>query len=178
MRKFGIFSATIFISLLLAGVYGILHDQITYSISNEYFTKFKYVQFGFAPAQFGGHRSTVAVIGFLATWWVGFFIGVILAFVALIFNNHIEMRKAVVKALIIVFCTAAIFGIIGYLRGHFYLTRTGVNWWLPDNLIDRNKFIIVGSIHNYSYLGGISGLLFSLVYLIRRNIIIRKTWNR
>ena len=50
---------------------GSIHDQVTYSISPEYFTKFKYQQFGFDPAWFGGHRQTVAVIGFLATWWMG-----------------------------------------------------------------------------------------------------------
>jgi hypothetical protein len=31
---------------LLAGVYGILHDQLTYTISPEYNTKFKFYQFG------------------------------------------------------------------------------------------------------------------------------------
>ena len=71
MRKFGVLTATIFIAIILAGIYGIIHDQITYSISPEYFTKFKYQQFGFDPAWFGGHRQTVAVIGFLATWWMG-----------------------------------------------------------------------------------------------------------
>ena len=75
MRKFAVFSATLFISILLAGLYGILHDQVTYTIAPEYFTKFKYGQFGFEPAWFGGHRQTVAAIGFLATWWTGIFIG-------------------------------------------------------------------------------------------------------
>ena len=27
---------------MLAGVYGILHDQVTYTISEEYFTRFKF----------------------------------------------------------------------------------------------------------------------------------------
>jgi hypothetical protein len=60
MRKFGVFAATIFFTIIIAGLYGIIHDQITYSISPEYFTKFKYRQFGFEPSWFGGHRQTVA----------------------------------------------------------------------------------------------------------------------
>ena len=57
---------------LLAGMYGILHDQITYSISPEYFTHLKFDQFHYA--NFGlPQRVFVAEIGFLATWWVGFF---------------------------------------------------------------------------------------------------------
>jgi hypothetical protein len=31
--------------VLIAGVYGILHDQITFTISPEYFTEFKSAQF-------------------------------------------------------------------------------------------------------------------------------------
>ena len=103
MRKFGTFSATIFISIILAGMYGSLHDQVTYSISPEYFTKFKYIQFGFEPQWFGGDRQTVAVIGFLATWWTGIFIGTGIGLIALIFPDHISMRKATRKAINLTF---------------------------------------------------------------------------
>ena len=47
MKKLGIFIISIFIAVLLAGIYGMLHDQVTYSISPEYFTVFKFEQFGF-----------------------------------------------------------------------------------------------------------------------------------
>jgi hypothetical protein len=33
---------------LIAGAYGILHDQISYTISPEYFTKLKFEQFHYA----------------------------------------------------------------------------------------------------------------------------------
>ena len=33
---------------LLAGLYGVVHDQVTYSISQEYFTRFKFLQFHYA----------------------------------------------------------------------------------------------------------------------------------
>ncbi|MCU0874407.1 MAG: hypothetical protein MUE50_18895 [Pirellulaceae bacterium] len=57
---------------IVAGVYGILHDQVSYSISQEYFTRLKFLQFRYAD--FGwSQRVFVAEIGFLATWWVGFF---------------------------------------------------------------------------------------------------------
>ena len=99
MRKFGILSSTIFISIILAGLYGIIHDQITYTISPEYFTKFKYQQFGFEPAWFGGHRQTVIIIGFLATWWTGIIIGIGLGSTGLIFNDHKKMSRAIKKAI-------------------------------------------------------------------------------
>jgi hypothetical protein len=167
MRKFAVFSTTLFICILLAGLYGIIHDQVTYTIAPEYFTKFKYNQFGFEPGWFGGHRQTVAVIGFLATWWTGHFIGLVLALVGLIFKDFRSMRKAIQKAIFITFCFVIAMGLFGFLYGRFILTKTGVDWWLPENLIDRGAFITVGSIHNFSYLGGLLGLVAGVYYLVR-----------
>ncbi|MBL7738814.1 MAG: hypothetical protein JNK14_06310 [Chitinophagaceae bacterium] len=167
MRKFGVLAATIFITILTAGVYGILHDQVTYSISPEYFTKFKYRQFGFEPAWFNGHRQTVAVIGFLATWWVGLWIGLLVGLTGLIYPDHHIMKKRIASAIKIVFVTAVIFGLIGFLQGRYSLIETGVHWWFPEDLIDKNNFIIVGSIYNYSYLGGIIGLIIGIAYMFR-----------
>jgi hypothetical protein len=167
MRKFAILSATLFVCILLAGLYGIVHDQVTYSIAPEYFTKFKYDQFGFDPSWFGGLRQTVATIGFLATWWTGIFIGLALGLTGLIFKDHRTMRKAIQKAIPIVFYFAIAMGLFGFLYGRFILTKTGVDWWLPDNLNDKNAFITVGSIHNFSYLGGLLGLIAGVYYLVR-----------
>ena len=47
---------------VLAGLYGILHDEITYTISPEYFTRLKFYQFDYAD--FGlPPRVLVAEIG-------------------------------------------------------------------------------------------------------------------
>ena len=170
MRKFGILTATIFITIILAGLYGIIHDQITYSISPEYFTKFKYQQFGFEPAWFGGHRQTVAFIGFLATWWMGLFIGALLGLIGLIFSNYKMMLKAITIGIKITFITAVLFALVGFFWGKYHLINTGVDWWLPDGLINTDQFIIVGSIHNSSYLGGIVGILLAIIYMIRKRL--------
>lgn len=175
MRKFGVFTSFIFIAILVAGVYGILHDQITYSISSEYFTKFKYRQFGFEPEWFGGHRATVAAIGFLATWWMGLFIGIPLGLLSLIFPDHKMMTSVLKRSLLLVVFIAAIAGIIGFLYGTLVPAKDGVGWWLPDDLINRSSFIIVGSIHNSSYLGGIIGLLSAFIYMIAQKIRLKKS---
>lgn len=160
--------------IVFAGIYGIIHDQITYCISREYFTKFKYEQFGFDPTWFGGDRQTVAVIGFLATWWTGLIIGIAIGLTALIFKDHRIMWKAVKRTIPVVFCFAVGLALIGYVYGKLVLTKTGVDWWLPDNLIDKNAFIIVGSIHNFSYLGGLLGLCAGIYYLNKLKRMQRK----
>ena len=60
------------VGAIVAGIYGIVHDQITYTISPEYLTKLKFDQFHYADIG-PPDRVFVAAIGFLATWWVGFF---------------------------------------------------------------------------------------------------------
>jgi hypothetical protein len=173
MKKIMVLIGAIILSIILAGIFGILHDQVTYSISHEYFTKFKFFQFGLANSDNDGTlpnpRQAVSVVGFLATWWVGIFIGLGLGLTGLIFIDYKKMFKAILIALAITFFITIITSFIGFLYGKLYLTRTGVDWWLPDNLIDKNSFITVGSIHNFSYLGGFSGLVISIVYLIRKN---------
>ena len=59
-------------------------------------------------------------------------------------------------------------GLVGLLYGKFVLAVSGVSWWLPDNLIHRADFIAVGSMHNFSYMGGLVGLLVGVYYSIKK----------
>jgi hypothetical protein len=168
MRKFGIFTATIFLSSLVAGAYGVLHDQITFTISNEYFTKFKYIQLGITAQEFGGHRIAVGIIGFLATWWMGILIGAVLGFVGLLFRDAKTMHTALQKAVFIVILTAVLFAVVGFIYGKLFLAHKGVDWLLPEDLNNKKNYIVVGTVHNFSYLGGAIGILPALMYLFRK----------
>jgi len=174
MRKFGVFSTTTFVAILLSGLYGILHDQVTYSISPEYFTKFKFGQFGLDPAKLGGNRTAAAMVGFLASWWMGIIIGIMLGLTGLIFRHHKNMRKAIMNGIKVTLVTAILFGLLGYLWGKYYLLRAGVDSWMPEGVIDKPDFIVVGSIHNFSYLGGIAGIFLAILYMVRRRFFVRK----
>ena len=69
------------VGALFAGIYGMVHDQVTYSICPEYFTRLKFSQFRYA--NFGlPPRVFVVEIGFLASWWVGLFAGWFIARIA------------------------------------------------------------------------------------------------
>ena len=168
------FLATIGISICFAGLFGIIHDQITYSICNEYYTKFKFHQFGLTEisgeAILPNPRIAVAKVGFLATWWVGKYIGIAFGITGLIFNEYKVMMKAILKALGWTFCITIVTAAIGFLYGNYFTNVNTVNWWFPDNLIHKKDFVTVGTIHNFSYLGGALGLIFGIVYLIVKKI--------
>ena len=165
MKKLGIFILIIFISVLLASFYGALHDQITYTISNEYFTTYKFDQFGFSDWGNNNPRATTALIGILATWWVGLFIGVFQGLVGLIHKTPKLMFQYTFKAILITLGITIMFGAIGYLIEQLN-PETYPDCCYPYAIKDGKSFQIVGSIHNYSYTGGEIGAFIGIVYQI------------
>lgn len=169
MKKTVLLFIVVVLSPVLAGLYGILHDQLTYTISPEYFTKFKFYQFGLAE-EFGNDtilpdpRIWVAMVGFMATWWTGIVIGIGNGLVGLFQADAKTMLKTTINATLIIITVTVATGLAGFLYGRFYLAENGVDWWLPDNLINRKAFITVGSMHNFSYLGGGLGLIAGMAY--------------
>jgi hypothetical protein len=164
MKKIGILLLTILIATLLAGIYGALHDQITFTISSEYFTIFKFEQFGFLDWGNNNPRLTTALIGFLATWWVGFYIGIVQGLVGLIHKTSGLMFKYVFNSILITLGIAVLFGIFGGIIE--ILTGEADPICFPYEIHNCKNFFIVGSIHNYGYLGGGIGAIVGLVYQI------------
>ncbi|MGN6416089.1 MAG: hypothetical protein ACTHMC_01260 [Pseudobacter sp.] len=156
----------IFLSPFIGGLYGVLHDQLTYTISPEYYTRFKFYQFGLweeGQVRAEGHRLNAAVVGFLATWWMGIPIGIIIGAVGLLQKNAKRMLTVSFRAMGIVMVVALLTGLLGLAVG--YTFENGEGWWLPEKLVYRKDFIAVGSMHNYSYLGGLVGLVAGIIYM-------------
>ena len=158
--------AMAFAGAILAGVYGVLHDHITYSIGPEYYTNLKFKQFQFAD--FGcGDRVFVSCIGFLATWWVGFIIGWFLS--RRLIPNQLPgiAFRSVFRGVAIVFACGALAGMVGYLYGLWRGPDSDYSAWLPIakrfQITDIWAFVRVAYIHNASYLGGLIGLIISLI---------------
>ena len=172
MKRILILLLIIGLGPLIGGLYGIIHDQLTYTISPEYYTKFKFYQFGLMDigneAIFPNPRLQVSTVGFMATWWMGLPIGLILGLVGLTIKDTRQMFGITLKAFVLTTIVAFITGLIGLAYGKVILANTGVSWWLPDNLIDKKNFIAVGSMHNFSYLGGLIGLIAGIIYILRQ----------
>jgi hypothetical protein len=49
-KNFGLVLLALAAACLLAGVYGAVHNQISYTVCPEYFTKFKFIQFRLSDA--------------------------------------------------------------------------------------------------------------------------------
>lgn len=152
-----------------AGVYGICHDQLTYAIGPEYFTKLKFQQFQYADFGFS-ERIQVSEIGFLASWWVGFVIAWLLGRRLIPGQPRGIAYRQIAHGFGIVFSCEFAVGLLGfayglwrgpegdYLDWEFATQRLGLtNIW---------PFVRVAYIHNASYLGGLIGLIVAL-FLVR-----------
>ncbi len=169
MQKLKLFLFVIFLTPLICGLFGILHDQITYSISPEYFTKFKFIQFRLVDENMQMHLSNrvgAIIVGFMATWWAGIPIGLFYAITLMFFKSTENLYKLYYKTVAITFAITILTSFVGYIYWKFFLEQNPPNWYLPETVRDTNSFFCVGSIHNFSYLGGGIGLMAGMLYLI------------
>lgn len=153
---------------LLAGGYGIFHDQVTFTISPEYFTEMKFEQFAFANFGFP-QRVFVAEIGFLATWWVGLLSGWLLARLAYSTWSALAARRQCWVGFSTIIITTFTAGLLGYVLGRGPLganalwREAGISYGVKD----LPAFLCVAAIHYASYFGGALGLVIALVRMWR-----------
>jgi hypothetical protein len=155
----------------VAGLYGALHDQISYTISPEYFTKFKFRQFAYAD--FGWPpRVFAAEVGFLATWWVGLIAGWLVARAGLVELPTSMRRPCTFKAFLIVLTVAPLTGLMAALTGIAVARWSDLSGWSEFqhalDLEDLGAFVIVAYLHVGSYLGGVIGLVLAVVYVRKK----------
>ena len=166
MKKALMITAVLTATPLVAGLYGVLHDQLTYTVAPEYYTCFKFPQFGLSPELVAIPRLGAAAVGFLATWWIGIPIGLGLA-VVLLFHPAGAILRAYLKGMLVLICTALAFGLAGLMLGFLFFARMADNWLLPEGVTQAGRFIAVGCMHNGSYLGGLVGLILAILHLVR-----------
>lgn len=150
---------------VVAGSYGILHDQLTYTLSPEYFTRLKFSQF--AWAEFGlSPRLWVAEIGFLATWWVGFAGTWFFARVAASRHPAAALPGSVRRMWLVLLISAAAAGAIGFLAGPaYYLSDSAWNDAISALQLDHPRaFAQVAGIHLGGYLGALIGWLAAMLH--------------
>ena len=160
------FAAIVLLSILMAVVYGILHDQATARICVEYFT------IGHPPV-FGTDDPTLLGIGWgiIATWWVGLILGVPLAIAARFGSRPKREALSVMRPLALLMGVSALFalaaGIAGWsLASLGYVKLVG---YMADAIpADRHvAFLADGFAHTASYAAGFIGGIVVIVQVWR-----------
>jgi len=153
---------------ILAGLYGMIHDQISYLISPEYFTKLKFSQFWYADLGLGD-RVFASSVGFLATWWVGFLSAWFLARRLIPGQPRRVAARQIACGFALIFAFALFGGLLGFacgLRYELFVDPAAWNQLLHQwQIRDCPAFLRVAFLHYGGYLGGLLGLIVALAVL-------------
>jgi len=150
-----IFAALVFVSTIIGIIYGIIHDELTYTLCPEFYTKVRFEQLNITNSS---PRIGVALVGIINTWLYSLIIGSVLATAGLFHsNNKKNIHYTLQSFAISVFCSFA-FGMIGFILYRIFPEQEMDNFKLPDTIIDIRNFRAVQVIHNFSYMGGIIGM--------------------
>jgi hypothetical protein len=173
--KFAVFVLSFLIICCMAGIYGFLHDQISYTDSPEYFTCLKFQQFNIPESLH--HRTGAGIVGIKATWWMGLVIGIVIIPVGLIIPGWKNYLKVMLQTFICACGTALLIGIAALIYGLINYNENNLpNFGIPNDVVDRISFSVVGNMHNFSYLGGIIGMVAGIIFIIVMKI--RKCYNQ
>ena len=186
MRKFGIYLLFIAVAVVIASIYGVAHHQVTFSVSPEYYTKFKFIQTNLADTLAAQHmtqpRSAVVIAGVKTSWTIGLIVGAILGLIALIFPSADTMFPSALQALGLALVISMLFALGSYYYNPDEHIGTGIYDTMPahvpGNLTNKGAFYRAASIQYGVLLGWCVGLAGGTVLLLIRNNRVRRRLNR
>lgn len=145
------------IACIFAGAYGALHNQISYTVCPEYFTEFKFHQFRIDNLP---HRFGAAVVGWNAAWWMGIVIGVILIPLGLVIRGNSNYFWGMIRVFGVVVVTTLLVGLVALAISFAVVNAENVGEIsrYGNEISDDVSFARAGTMHNFSYLGGLLGI--------------------
>lgn len=165
MRKAFLIPPLLIIACLIAGSYGALHNQISYTVSPDYFHQFKFIQFNLIPEL--QSRLGASLVGFGASWWMGILMCPFLLPIGFKRLSSQQYFISILQAFIVITVTALITGAIALLLAFIFVMPENVSTIAKYNQEINHPvaFIRAGVMHNFSYLGGFLGVLTSRKFL-------------
>ena len=139
--------------VFLPGVYGAVHNQISYSIAPEYFTQFKFHQFRIdkdIPDRIGA-----AFVGWHASWWMGIVIGIVLIPIGLLIRGTANYFWSMIRVFGIVAITTLVVGLTALTAAFIILDAEAVGeiTRYGNEIANDVAFARAGTMHNFSYIG-------------------------
>lgn len=153
MVKIVLFPVLLLAACLVAGLYGALHNQVSYTVSPAYFHELKFQQFDI-PEHLRG-RLGASLVGWYASWWIGLLLGIPILIVSLILPGWQVYLSRCLLAFLVVATTALLVGLGALVYASL----------VPLSAFDRAE-----TMHSYSYTGGFLGIITSTLYLIMARV--------
>lgn len=154
--------------MVAAGLFGALHNQLSFSVGSSYFYDVKFTQFGINPDI--PPRLGAAQVGWMASWWMGLFMALPAMLIGLMrapgprryFRLGLELiGLAMCITLLGSFCGLS----LAYITDLNALVARLPNL---DAFSDPVGFARAGLMHEGTYIGGAVGGLTAAILMWRR----------
>ena len=158
----------ILLCVLAAVIYGIVHDQITARVCVEYFT------IGHPPI-FHTDSPTLLGLGWgvIATWWVGAFLGVLVAAAARLGSSPKLTAARLIRPIAVLMAVSAVAALVSGISGYFTAKARGPDLpaWLattmPPETLNRFQADLWAHLASYT-VGFLGGIIICVWVLVRR----------
>ncbi|HEV7926315.1 MAG TPA: signal peptide-containing protein [Verrucomicrobiae bacterium] len=169
MKKVLVYVLIVVLAVFVAGLYGVMHNQISYTVAPEYFTKFKFRQFGLTDSPLP-ERVRASMVGFLASWWMGIPIGLLVGAAGFIHRGPRRMLRVSLWSLLVAVGFTLLFGLGGLIYGYCQTAHIDLaeyrDWFIPADVTNLRRYLCAGYMHNSSYLGGVLAILVAWAFHI------------
>jgi len=165
MKKAMLIPLLLTIGCIIAGIYGVLHNQISYTVSPDYFHEFKYHQFRLETSMPG--RIGASIVGWNASWWMGLVIGIFIVPLGCVIPETKRYFLGIMKAYAVVALTALVVGLSALLVAYLSIKPESVGEIIRygNTITHPVQFVRAGAMHNFSYLGGLIGIVTGIIWI-------------
>jgi hypothetical protein len=167
MAKFSTFVLFLFLAIVAAGLFGAVHDQISCTVSPEYFNRFKFPMFHLLDTH-TPERIRAAEVGVLASWWMGIPLGLLSGVAGFIHKDPVQMNSALLKSIPVIVGFTLAFALAGLVYGYLQTQTVDIaaydGWYIPPGLTNIRRFLCAGYMHNSAYLGGVVAIPVAWAY--------------
>lgn len=166
MSRIMIFLLLMGLAALAAAIFGAVHNQLSFTVGPDYFYEIKFRQFGIAEAL--PDRVGAAIVGVLASWWMGVLVGLPAFFFGLFAVPVARAYFAAgIGAIGFVILLTTSFAALGLFAG-VLLTGNPILDFIPiPPGAEPADIQRAGLMHDASYLGGAVGAIVAFWPMIR-----------
>ncbi|MEQ1783607.1 MAG: hypothetical protein ABMA14_19800 [Hyphomonadaceae bacterium] len=165
MTRLALLPISLVFACVLAGAYGAVHDQISYTVAPSYYHDFKFIQFAIDPTLH--NRLGASIVGWNGSWWMGILIGLPIYIVGLFVRGNGEFCRAYLLSALLVVLTALMIGLAALALSFLLIDVNHLPTWMTGRSVESPlAFARAGTMHNWSYLGGFVGLIAGVILMI------------
>lgn len=150
-------------AVIIASLFGAAHNQISFTVSDEFFSAYLSGHTGVGYWGFTSPRTEAALIGVVGSWWVGLITGIIYSLIFLLLKEKIRYTH-IFNAFVINIAATLAASCIGFLLGSF-IPWNKSNVWMDFGINDPQKYVQATYMHEGGYIGTVIGFIAGMIYL-------------